>query len=135
MPRANGQQPTAKSQTMLDPCKNCGLPVEGDFCPNCGQKVIRKRLTVQNLLQETVNVVTNIEKGFWYTTHMLFKNPGELARNFLSGATVRIFNPFRFLIIWMSVMVFLNLSLNILEKRLPPSTNGMPEALMSTLTK
>jgi hypothetical protein len=101
---------------MLEPCKNCGLPVEGDFCSNCGQKVIRKRLTVQNLLQETFNVITNIEKGFWYTTHMLFKNPGELVRNFLSGATVRIFNPFRFLIIWMSVMVFLNLSLNILEK-------------------
>ena len=98
------------------PCKNCDSPVSDAFCSHCGQKVITQRLTIRNLLHQTVEVITNLEKGFWYTTLMLFKNPGQVAREFLSGATIRYFNPFRFLVIWMSITAFINLSTNLLER-------------------
>lgn len=102
-------------------CKNCDFPVSQSFCPQCGQEVINRRLSVRTLLSQTVEVVTNVEKGFWYTTIMLFKNPGQVAREVLSGATVRYFNPFRFLVIWMTLTAFINLSTNLLERAIVAS--------------
>jgi hypothetical protein len=102
-------------------CKNCDYRVSQSFCPQCGQKVVSKRLSVRTLLAQTVEVITNVEKGFWYTTIMLFKNPGQVAREVLSGATVRYFNPFRFLVIWMTITAFINLSTNLLERAIEAS--------------
>ena len=40
-------------------CRNCGTSLRTDysFCPDCGAKVIRNRITIKNLLYDFLNAI------------------------------------------------------------------------------
>lgn len=88
-------------------CKNCNHKFKGNFCPSCGQKVITERFTVRSIIALALSQITNIEKGFLHTTKLLFTNPGQLIRDYISGKTVLIYNPFRFVLIWTTLNILL----------------------------
>lgn len=81
-------------------CINCNFSYKGNFCPNCGQKLIDKRLTVRDSVNWLFSSVFNLEKGFIYTTKELFLRPGEVVRDVINGITVRHAHPFRFAFVW-----------------------------------
>lgn len=101
-------------------CKNCSQKFKGKFCPFCGQKVITERFTVRSIIALALNQITNIEKGFWHTTKRLFTDPGQLVRDYISGKTVLIYNPFRFVLIWTTINILLTIWFGIYDDLIDP---------------
>lgn len=79
-------------------CKNCNSTFIGNYCSNCGQKVINDRFTIKNFFHVFLDAF-NVEKGFVYTLIMLFKNPGRIVNDYLSGKTRTYMNPLKYFII------------------------------------
>lgn len=98
-------------------CKNCGTALSGRFCAECGQKVIDDRLTLRPIFIDLFAIITNVEKGFWHTALRLFQAPGDTIRAYLSGKTVRYYHPLRYLVIWVTFSVALNLSLGLYDRQ------------------
>lgn len=84
-------------------CKNCGGSFEHDYCNHCGQKYIDQRFTLKESIGWVFSSIFNFEKGFMYTSKILFVNPKELIGGYLNGITVRYFHPFRFLFVWATI--------------------------------
>lgn len=80
-------------------CKSCNKPIENEFCPYCGQKVIEQRLTVKSIFKLAVSKLFDLENSFWTTIKLLFKQPEEVVNGYLSGATKLYYNPVRFIVI------------------------------------
>lgn len=100
---------TAAPESVSLACKNCDTELHGAYCSECGQKVITARITLWHIFSELVSIMTNLEKGFWYTLKMLFVNPGEVIRNFIAGRTVLYYPPLRYFLLWTAVSVAISL--------------------------
>jgi len=100
----------------MNSCKNCDTPFEGNFCNNCGQKLITKRFTLKESIGWIINSVFNFDKGFLHTTRELIIRPGEVIKSFLAGRTIRDAHPFRFVFIWATLSALIGVYLNIYEE-------------------
>ncbi len=96
-------------------CKNCSTAFEGNFCPNCSQKVMHGRFTIKQILRDLFQMITNLEKGFWYTMKELFVRPDQVIKEYLSGVTVKYYNPFRFYFIIIAVSALLQVWLGVFD--------------------
>ncbi len=66
-------------------CKNCEatLGEAALYCSSCGQKVIYERYTLKRILSQTLSIITNLDKGFWFTIKELFIHPEQVIRDYL----------------------------------------------------
>jgi len=87
-------------------CKNCGEPVDGYFCSNCGQSTKVAKLTLKTFLTEVSEGVFQVNRGFFYTLIHLFKSPGQSIQYFLDGKRKRHFKPIAYALI-LSTIYFL----------------------------
>lgn len=67
------------------------------------------------LFTSLFGIITNIEQGFWHTMITLFIRPWVLLEDFLSGKTIRYYNPFRYLFILTGISSVLVLSLGLFD--------------------
>ena len=76
-------------------CKTCGHTLRSDFsyCPNCGAKIIRNRLTLKNIWQDLSFQVFNLDNTFLKTFRHLFTQPDGVIKSFISGARKKYMNP------------------------------------------
>lgn len=88
-------------------CKSCSALLHGEFCSQCGQKLISERLTLRSIFRMFMTQLTNVEKGLFYTIMMLFRAPETVIQNYLAGATNKYYNPFRFILILTTVSTLL----------------------------
>ena len=80
-------------------CQNCNHPFIGEYCNQCGQKVIH-RITIGHIAHDLVHAFTHADKGFFYMMLQLFKNPGKVAREYiLEGKRKRYFTPFQYVLL------------------------------------
>lgn len=79
-------------------CKNCGNPVEGNFCGHCGQSRQVDRINFSNFLQELSTAIFQIDRGLFFTIWEMIVRPGVSLRNFLEGKRKPYFKPFAFLL-------------------------------------
>ncbi|WP_439473722.1 DUF3667 domain-containing protein [Algoriphagus formosus] len=79
-------------------CKNCGNPVEGNFCAHCGQSRQVGRINFSNFLQELSTTVFQIDRGLFFTIWEMVIRPGVSLRNFLEGKRKPYFKPFAYLL-------------------------------------
>ncbi len=94
-------------------CANCGNPLVGDYCHNCGQKTIQHRFTTPVLLRGLAGYLTDIEQGFAHTVVSLFRRPGDVIVEYWGGRTVAYYAPFRYFFIWTAVLLLTNFWLGI----------------------
>jgi hypothetical protein len=66
-------------------CKSCGFSGTGNYCNNCGQSFIVKKITLPGLLHDILHFFTHFEKGFGYTLKQLTIAPGHMQRTYLEG--------------------------------------------------
>jgi len=52
----------------MEACRNCGAPLTGAFCANCGQAAAVERITAAYIWRQVFRFFTHIEKGFLLTS-------------------------------------------------------------------
>ncbi len=94
-------------------CKNCdnSLRTDYSYCPDCGAKVIRNRITVKNLWYDAVERFFNIDNTFLNTFKNLFTNPDKVIVGYINGVRKKYLNPisyFTIAIMLGGLFIFLN---------------------------
>jgi hypothetical protein len=76
-------------------CKNCQTPQRTDYnyCPACGAKVIRNRLTFRNLWYDVTERYFNLDNTFIKTVVQLCVRPEVVIENYISGVRRKFLNP------------------------------------------
>ena len=76
-------------------CKNCEKTLRTDysFCPDCGAKIIRNRITIKNLWYDAVERFLNIDNTFLKTFVSLFTKPEEVIGGYIHGLRKKYLNP------------------------------------------
>jgi len=80
-------------------CKNCEANLRTDFsyCPNCGGKVIRNRITVKNLWVDILDRYFNLDNTFIRTFVHLFTKPEVVIEGYIQGLRRKYLNPISYL--------------------------------------
>jgi len=76
-------------------CANCGAPLQGEFCHDCGQSVRSVLKPVHGMLEDTLDLVINWDGRVVHTLPPLFMRPGFLTLEYFAGRRVRYLAPFR----------------------------------------
>jgi hypothetical protein len=80
-------------------CKNChtNLRTDYSFCPDCGAKVIRHRITLKNLSFDIFERYFNLDNSFLKTFLHLFSKPEVVLSGYISGTRKKYLNPISYL--------------------------------------
>ncbi len=109
MPLAEGMvdaESGSKNAGLSDDCLNCGSPLTGTYCSQCGQKNIPKRQTLGELFENFLGSFFSYESKFFRTLkHLLFK-PGFLTEEYNAGRRERYYHPAR-MYVFISFIYFL----------------------------
>lgn len=120
-------------------CKNCNSPLRTDyrFCPNCGAKVIRNRITVRNLWYDIIERYFNLDNSFLRTLKDMVLKPELVCQGYISGIRKRYLDPVSLLAISLTlsgVILFImkNISWDTIDfSTLPFANERSSEKLMS----
>lgn len=96
-------------------CKNCENSLRTDYryCPYCGAKVIRKRITFRNLWYDIIERYFNVDNTFLKTFIAMFTRPEEVISLYISGVRRKYLNPISYLAIALTLS---GISLFVLRK-------------------
>lgn len=89
-------------------CANCGAPMQGEFCHECGQSIHSVLKPMHHMVEETVETVLHIDGRIVHTLPPLLLKPGFLTMEYFGGRRVRYIAPFRlmFVLCLLSFFVF-----------------------------
>ena len=79
-------------------CKNCNNEINHNFCSNCGQPSVLKRIDRHYIIHEIEHVL-HFDRGILFTIRELFINPGQNIRNYISENRSRLVKPVIFIIL------------------------------------
>jgi hypothetical protein len=90
-------------------CRNCGTPLDGEYCGQCGQRESGGDFKLSEVLGNAVDDLVSLDSRLYRTlTPLLFK-PGFLTAEFNNGRRARYVAPFRlYLIISFLLFAFLS---------------------------
>ncbi|HEY3387127.1 MAG TPA: DUF3667 domain-containing protein [Saprospiraceae bacterium] len=97
----------------MEHCKNCGLPVENEYCSHCGQKIMIPRISFGSVLHEIFHFFTHLEKGFLFTSRQLLLDPGRTIISYIDGKRKKYQPPVSYFLIWTTIFI---LTLYLFEK-------------------
>jgi Protein of unknown function (DUF3667) len=88
-------------------CKNCNTEITQNYCPNCGQPAVLKRIDGHYIVHEIVHIL-HFEKGILYTIRELLLQPGKSIHQFLTENRNRLVKPIFFIIVTSLVYTLVN---------------------------
>jgi hypothetical protein len=97
-------------------CLNCGAPVMGKHCEQCGQAADVHVLSMREVGGDVAHSLLHLDSRVWQTIKLLARKPGELTREFIAGRHQQYLPPFR-LYLAISLLFFA------LQAILPDNTN------------
>jgi hypothetical protein len=100
----NGRM-TGHSSAGRSHCQNCGEPLSGPFCSNCGQHDIDYHRSLGPIIEDTLEGFLHFDGKFFRSVRWLFTRPGFLTKEFIAGRRVAYINPLR-LYIFASFLYF-----------------------------
>jgi hypothetical protein len=82
----------ADDHTHETKCLNCGAPLAGAYCHECGQQAHIHR-TLSAFFHDLLHGVLHFEGKIWRTLPLLVWKPGELTRRYIDGQRARFVSP------------------------------------------
>ena len=76
-------------------CANCGTPLHGPFCSNCGQHIRDLHRSTWRFVADFFENAFSWDNKLVLTLEPLLKRPGALTLDYLSGHRVRYVHPLR----------------------------------------
>jgi hypothetical protein len=86
-------------------CRNCGAPLGGAFCADCGQSADVHVPSTRELIHEALEDLTHSDSRLWSSLRYLLFVPGKLTTEFIAGRRVAYLPPFRLYLV-LSVALF-----------------------------
>jgi len=81
-------------------CKNCGQPLTGNYCSNCGEKMHHENdKQLIHLLDEGFHFVTHLDGSFFTTFKTFLAKPGKYAADYCNGIRKKYFKPISFFLL------------------------------------
>lgn len=117
------EKPTGHAGDEHGNCTDCGLPVSGNFCANCGQPTHVHR-SLLHLVEEVLHGVVHFDGRIWRTLPLLAINPGRLTREWIQGRRTRYVSPLAIFLFSVFLMFFVFSFTGSLE----PKVNVNPDA-------
>lgn len=87
-------------------CLNCGAPLDGPFCAQCGQRDLPPEPPLRELVAEAWDAFVSVDGKVANTLRLLVTRPGALTAEYLRGRRARFLPPLR-LYLLCSVAFFL----------------------------
>lgn len=76
-------------------CLNCGAPLGGQYCGQCGQRSTNRLISLFELIRDAFGDLFELDSRLWRTLIPLLIRPGQLTRDYLEGRRARYMPPFR----------------------------------------
>ncbi len=86
-------------------CQDCGAPVSGNYCSNCGQETKIETPTVRQFTHELMDQYIAVEGKLGRTLRVLVTRPGQLTVDYVEGRRQRYVRPLK-LYVSISVVFF-----------------------------
>ncbi|HEY0601008.1 DUF3667 domain-containing protein [Brevundimonas sp.] len=99
------ERPTGHAGDAEGDCTDCGQPVDGKFCSNCGQPTHVHR-SLLHLGEEMLHGVLHFDARIWRTLPLLAFNPGRLTREWVQGRRTRYVSPLAMFLFTVFLMFF-----------------------------
>lgn len=93
------EPPTDASALAEETCPNCGAQRLGDYCQDCGQHYLRRRLTMKLLWREFTERFLKLERGLLRTVREMTFDPAGLISRYVGGQRRSYLNPFSYLVL------------------------------------
>ena len=90
-------------------CRNCGYPVQLNYCPKCGQHVADHNTKLWHFVAEFMEEFVRFDSKFLRTVIPLMIRPGFLTQEWVKGKRVRYITPLK-IYITLSAIAFLVIS-------------------------
>ncbi len=84
-----------KTEPMLTHCENCGAPLAGPFCAQCGQHAVDYRRSFGRVLLDAADSFFNWDTKFLKSVGILLVKPWQLTNDFNAGRRARFVHPLR----------------------------------------
>jgi hypothetical protein len=84
-----------ESPRRLTHCENCGTPLTGHYCAQCGQAAVDYRRSFRYVIADVLDSFLNWDSKFFATIALLILKPWRLTNEFLAGKRVRYVHPLR----------------------------------------
>lgn len=89
-----------------EPCANCGTPLEGHYCFECGQSSDTHHRSLPHLIWEAIEGMFHLDGRLARTAPLLFFKPGVLAKDYMEGRIARHVPPFRTFLVALLLFIF-----------------------------
>jgi Protein of unknown function (DUF3667) len=99
-------------QQPLTHCENCGAPLTGEFCSQCGQHAIDYRRSIFRVLLDAADSFLNWDTKFLHSINQLLIHPWQLTNDFNAGRRARYVHPLRLYLIGSIVFFLLARAIN-----------------------
>ena len=124
------ERPAGHAGDLHGNCTDCGEPVAGNFCANCGQPTHVHR-TLLHLVEEVLHGVMHFDARIWRTLPLLAINPGRLTREWVEGRRARYVSPLAMFLFTVFLTFFLFSFSGGLE---PKVTTTLPDRIAASRT-
>jgi hypothetical protein len=92
------------------PCGNCGTPLHGKYCYECGQPIEGLVRHFGSVMGDVMDSVLNIDARIVHTLLPLYFRPAKLTLDYFAGKRARYVTPFR-LVFFLAIIAFLAIQL------------------------
>jgi hypothetical protein len=94
-------------------CRNCGAPISGHYCANCGQETRITLPTFGTFMREAAGRYVAFDGRMWRTLWGLVARPGFLTLEYLHGRRRRYIRPARlFLVLYLLLFALIGILQN-----------------------
>ena len=108
---------------VLTHCENCGAPLTGHYCAQCGQAAVDYRRSFRHVIADVLDSFLNWDSKFFATIALLIFKPWRLTNKFLAGKRVCYVNPLR-LYLLASILFFFAVNYGAKDLRFQPGKLG-----------